>query len=78
MRVNNVTFEPAAEGFGGRHQPVEGPLSGWLERVPSVEAESALLTSVFRQSVVDLAALRVSGDIKGEEYVLPAAGLPWF
>ena len=78
VRVNNVTFEPAAEGFGGRHQPVEGPLSGWLERIPRVEAESALLTSVFRQSVVDLAALRVTGDLLGEDYVLPAAGLPWF
>ena len=78
MRVNNVTFEPAAEGFGGRQQPVEGPLSGWLERIPRVEAESALLTSVFRQSVVDLAALRVTGDLLGEDYVLPAAGLPWF
>ena len=70
VRVNNVTFEPAAEGFGGRHQPVEGPLSGSLERIPRVEAESALLTSVFRQSVVDLAALRVTGDLLGEDYVL--------
>ena len=78
MRVNNVTFEPVAEGFGGRQQPVEGPLSGWLERIPRFEAESALLTSVFRQSVVDLAALRITGDLLGESYVLPAAGLPWF
>jgi glycogen debranching enzyme len=78
VRVNNVTFEPAAEGFGGRRQPVEGQLSGWLERIPRFEAESALLTSVFRQSVVDIAALRITGDLLGESYVLPAAGLPWF
>ncbi|HET9288676.1 MAG TPA: glycogen debranching N-terminal domain-containing protein [Gaiella sp.] len=78
VRVNNVTFEPVAEGFGGRQQPVEGPLSGWLERIPRFEAKSALLTSVFQQSVVDLAALRITGDLLGESYVLPAAGLPWF
>jgi glycogen debranching enzyme len=78
VRVNNVTFEPAAEDLGGRQQPVEGRLSGWLERTPRFEADSALLTSVCRQSVVDLAALRVTGDLLGEDYVLPAAGLPWF
>ncbi|HEY1367595.1 MAG TPA: glycogen debranching N-terminal domain-containing protein [Gaiellaceae bacterium] len=78
VRVNNVSFEPAAEGFGGRQHRVEGPLSGWLERLPHFEADSPLLTSVWRQSVLDLAALRVTGDLLGESYVLPAAGLPWF
>ncbi len=79
VRVNNVTFEPEAHDFGRRQQPPEGPSSGWLERIPHLEAaDSTLLTSVFRQSVVDLAALRVTGDLLGEDYVLPAAGLPWF
>ena len=78
VRVNNVAFEPVAEGFGGRQQPVGGALTGWLERIPRVEADSPLLTSVCRQSVIDLAALRVTGDLLGEDYVLPAAGLPWF
>ena len=78
VRVNNVTFEPVVEGFGSRQQLVEGPLSDWLERIPRVEATSTLLTDVVRQSVVDLAALRITGDLLGERYVLPAAGLPWF
>ena len=77
-RVNNVTFEPVANGLGGRQEPVDEPLSGWLERAPDFEAESAVLTSVLRRSVVDLAALRITGDLLGESYVLPAAGLPWF
>ena len=77
-RVNNVTFEPVANGFGGRQEPVDEPLSGWLERVSDFEAESVVLSSVLRRSVVDLAALRISGDLLGESYVLPAAGLPWF
>jgi glycogen debranching enzyme len=78
VRVNNVTFEPPADGFGGRHEPVRGPMTGWLERIPHFESDSALLSNVFGQSVVDLAALRVTGDLLGESYVLPAAGLPWF
>ena len=78
VRVNNVAFEPVSDGFGGRQQPVEGPLSGWLEHIPRFETDSPLLAGVFRQSVVDLAALRVTGDLLGESYVLPAAGLPWF
>jgi glycogen debranching enzyme len=77
VQVNNVTFEPPTEDFGGR-QPVEGRSSGWLERIPRLEAKSELLTYVFRQSVADLAALRITGDLLGESYVLPAAGLPWF
>ncbi len=75
-RVNNVTFEPVANGLGGRQEPVDEPLSGWLERAPDFEAESAVLTSVLRRSVVDLAALRITGDLLGESYVLPAAGCP--
>jgi glycogen debranching enzyme len=78
VQVNTVTFEPAAEGFGGPEQSAEGPMSGWLERIPRIEAKSGLLSSVLRQSVVDLAALRITGDLLGENYVLPAAGLPWF
>ena len=74
VRVNNVTFEPAAEGFGGRHQPVEGPMRGWLEGIPGFESDSALLTNVFRQSVVDLAALRVTGDLLGEVTSCPLPG----
>src|SRR6185369_3352717 len=40
--------------------------------------ESPLLDGVLRQSVLDLAALRITGELLGETYVLPAAGLPWF
>jgi glycogen debranching enzyme len=78
LSVNKVTFEPMVENFGGPQQHVMGASSGWLERIPTFEAENSLLTNVLRQSVVDLAALRVTGDLLGESYVLPAAGLPWF
>jgi glycogen debranching enzyme len=76
--VNSVAFEPAHAAFGERIEPAASPLTDWLERIPRLESDSSLLESTFRQSVVDLAALRIQGDLLGEHYVLPAAGLPWF
>jgi glycogen debranching enzyme len=78
MRLNYEFFEPEHRDFGEPQAPVAGPLTDWLERVPAFESDNALLTSVFDQSVVDLAALRITGELLGESYVLPAAGLPWF
>ena len=78
VRVNQVSFEPSHKDFGQRQATVEAPLADWLERIPGFESDSALLNSVFRQSVDDLGALQISGDLLGEHYVLPAAGLPWF
>ena len=65
VRVNNVTFEPAAEGFGGGISLSRAD-EGMARGIPGFESDSALLTNVFRQSVVDLAALRVTGDLLGE------------
>ena len=78
LRVNRVTFEPSQAGVGERIGAHSGPLTGWLEGMPRLESDSSGLESVFRQSIVDLAALRITGDLLGEHYVLPAAGLPWF
>jgi glycogen debranching enzyme len=78
VRVNKASFEPTHEGFGTREEIPEGALSDWLERAPRLESGSSLLDDVVRQSIVDLAALRITGELLGETYVLPAAGLPWF
>ena len=78
VRVNNAVFEPQHAAFGRRLEPHAGPLTDWLERIPRLRSASGLLENVYRQSVVDLAALRITGDLLGEHYVLPAAGLPWF
>ena len=78
VRVNEVSFTPAAKSFEAPQVPGDGSRTGWLERIPAFDSGSDLLNSVFRQSVLDLAALRISGDLLGEHYVLPAAGLPWF
>jgi glycogen debranching enzyme len=78
LRLNYGVLEPVHERFGEPQEPVEGPLTAWLARVPHFESESVLLKNVFDQAVVDLAALRITGELLGEAYVLPAAGLPWF
>ena len=76
--INGVTLEPVHKGFGEAQKQFEGPLAHWLAECPHFESDSALLKSVFDKSIVDLAALRVSGEVAGEPYVMPAAGLPWF
>ena len=78
VRVNEVAFGPSRARIGQGIEVHSGPLTGWLEGMPRLESDNWGLESVFRQSIVDLAALRITGDLLGEHYVLPAAGLPWF
>jgi hypothetical protein len=52
-------------------------LGDWLARAPQLESDLDELEHVYRQSLVDLAALRFYSILfPGES--LPAAGLPWF
>jgi glycogen debranching enzyme len=78
MRLNHEVLEPMHERFGEPQEPIEGPLTDWLKRLPEVESDDPSLKSALDQSVLDLAALRITGQLLGEAYVLPAAGLPWF
>lgn len=78
VRVNDAVLEPMHGEFGEQQEHAEGALTRWLDEVPRFKSDSALLKSVFDKSIVDLAALRIAGKLKGEDYVLPAAGLPWF
>jgi glycogen debranching enzyme len=52
-------------------------LEEWLEQAPELESDADTLVHVYRQSLVDLAALRFYSPILPGES-LPAAGLPWF
>jgi glycogen debranching enzyme len=78
LRGNGVSLEPVHDGFGEPQETFKGPLSRWLADCPQFESDSALLKSVIDKSVLDLASLRIRGEVKGEPYVMPAAGLPWF
>jgi glycogen debranching enzyme len=52
-------------------------LEEWIDGAPALESDSDDLQHVYRQSLVDLAALRFYSILfPGES--LPAAGLPWF
>ena len=52
-------------------------LGEWVEEAPELSSDSDAVEHVYRQSLVDLAALRFYSLLfPGES--LPAAGLPWF
>ena len=66
----------------GREQATARPtdasdLDAWLAGAPRIETDSDDLRHLYRQSLVDLAALRFLPDPYAEGLV-PAAGLPWF
>jgi glycogen debranching enzyme len=75
---NGVALEPMHGDFGEQQQASEGALTSWLDATPKFESDNAVLKAVFDKSIVDLAALRIEGELEGQPYVLPAAGLPWF
>ncbi|NES13137.1 MULTISPECIES: glycogen debranching N-terminal domain-containing protein [Micromonospora] len=51
-------------------------LAAWLDRAPTLSCDWSALTTTYRRSLVDLAALRYS-PLTLPEDVMPAAGLPW-
>jgi glycogen debranching enzyme len=56
---------------------MEANLERWLAEAPRLECDWESLTTTYRRSLVDLAALRFSPPVAGGRS-LPAAGLPWF
>ncbi len=53
-------------------------LDAWLADAPTLESDWDPLSHIYRQSLVDLAALRFYPEILPDDASLPAAGLPWF
>jgi glycogen debranching enzyme len=84
MRRGDEVLEPITEEERAASRALQqwrqpsGLLKRWNEEVPRLEADWDLVNLVFRQSVGDLAALRLHADVEGNEFSLPAAGLPWF
>jgi glycogen debranching enzyme len=62
--------------FGEEREHVQESLAAWHLRVPRLQTRRDDLLQAFRQSVADLAALRMRGD--DGLAMLPAAGMPWF
>jgi glycogen debranching enzyme len=53
-------------------------LRRWRSEVPTLHTGWDLFDLVYRTSIADLAALRLHAEVEGNDYSLPAAGLPWF
>jgi glycogen debranching enzyme len=53
-------------------------LDEWLAETPELETEHDKLELVYRQSNLDLAALRVRPDDVRIKFAMPGGGLPWF
>jgi glycogen debranching enzyme len=53
-------------------------LAEWLDRAPRLESDDAELQRTYRQSLLDLAALRIRPHELTIRRAMPAGGLPWF
>jgi glycogen debranching enzyme len=53
-------------------------LDDWLKTAPYLDADDSTLGRTYRQSLLDLAALRVRPDNVTIKSAMPGGGLPWF
>ena len=53
-------------------------LDEWMESSPRLVTENAALRRTYRQSLLDLAALRIRPDAVTLKWAMPGGGLPWF
>ncbi|HEX2032115.1 MAG TPA: glycogen debranching N-terminal domain-containing protein [Actinomycetota bacterium] len=70
--------ERAASRALQRWRQPSAVLERWNRQAPALECEWDLVGLVYQQALADLAALRLHADVEGNEFSLPAAGLPWF
>ncbi len=78
VHASGLLLEPTHEDFGDEPKKGDDPLSRWLDELPRFRMRSELFGNVLQKSIDDLTALRISAEIGGTEFTLPAAGLPWF
>jgi glycogen debranching enzyme len=53
-------------------------LDRWLRDAPDLRSDNAPLERTYRQSLLDLAALRIRPDEVTIKWAMPGGGLPWF
>jgi glycogen debranching enzyme len=84
MRRGDEVLEPISEEERAASRALQrwrqpsAILDRWNKEAPTLEAEWDLVNLVYQQSLDDLAALRLHANVEGNEFSLPAAGLPWF
>jgi glycogen debranching enzyme len=78
VHVDDEVKEPTHETFGEPERQATRVLKKWEADVPRVADGNDIVWHVIEKSVVDLASLRLHACVRGNEFSLPAAGLPWF
>ncbi|MGH2678242.1 MAG: glycogen debranching N-terminal domain-containing protein, partial [Actinomycetota bacterium] len=78
VHVDEEVKEPTHDTFGEPERQATKVLQKWEEEVPQVAAGNDVVWHVMERSVIDLASLRLQACVEGNEFSLPAAGLPWF
>ena len=64
--------------FHGHARKMPISLDEWLEEAPDLITGNEALQRTYRQSVLDLAALRIRPDDVKIKWAMPGGGLPWF
>jgi glycogen debranching enzyme len=78
VHVDDEVKEPTHDTFGEPERQATKILEKWEADVPHVVEGNDVVWHVIDKSVVDLASLRLQACVKGNDFSLPAAGLPWF
>jgi glycogen debranching enzyme len=78
VHVDEEVKEPTHETFGEPERQATKVLEKWEADVPQVAGGNDVVWHVMERSVIDLASLRLQACVEGNEFSLPAAGLPWF
>jgi len=77
--VDGMVFGPGhgCAAFSKPRPKMPLSLDEWLDDAPRLQTAHDVLTHTYRQSLIDLAALRFRPS-ESVSWSLPAAGLPWF
>jgi glycogen debranching enzyme len=78
VHVGDEVMEPTHDTFGEPERQATRVLEKWEADVPHVQEGNDVVWHVIDKSVVDLASLRLHACVRGNDFSLPAAGLPWF
>jgi len=70
-------LEHGERTFGYPKPDMPTSFEQWMAQAPTLITDNDVLRHTYRQSMIDLAALRFR-PLKELSYSLPAAGLPWF
>ena len=72
-----VAMRARGDSMGSLHPNMEMTLEQWIDTAPKLQTESQSLRDAYKQSLVNLAALRFLPAMGGGQSLI-AAGLPWF